>query len=61
MKIAHVKFADPGYNFTTRINGTYDEVIEYYVGQQFQFGDTDEKPYDDMQTCIECIVEPLGE
>lgn len=36
----------------TRINGTIETATNYFLGQWFNFGDTDSKPYDDMQQCI---------
>jgi len=40
-----VTFAD-GNSFVTGINATLDEAKAYYIGQTFQFGDTEEHPED---------------
>lgn len=36
----------------TGFNGTLDEAKKYYLGQSFQFGDTEAKPFDDMVKVI---------
>jgi hypothetical protein len=41
-----------GDTITTDINGTLESAKQYFLGQWFNFGDTDAKPYDDMQRCI---------
>lgn len=41
-----------GDSITTDINGSIEEAKIYFLGNWFNFGDTDEKPYDDMQQCI---------
>jgi hypothetical protein len=41
-----------GDTITTAINGTFENAKQYFLGQWFNFGDTDAKPYDDMQQCI---------
>lgn len=46
-----VTFAD-GNSFVTGINATLEEAIAYYVGQEFQFGDTDECPIDKLVKAI---------
>lgn len=57
MKTAYIIFKDPDYNYSTNINGTEQEIKEYFLGARLQFGDTDAKPYDDIQIPIDCIVE----
>lgn len=47
MKTIKVIFADPSYNFTTKINGTKEEILLYYVGNIFNCGTIK----DDMQRC----------
>lgn len=47
MKTIKVIFADPSYNFTTKINGTREEILLYYVGNIFNCGTIK----DDMQRC----------
>lgn len=42
-----VTFAD-GNTITTEINGTKEEIRRYYIGQEFQFGDTEECSQDKM-------------
>ncbi|MBM7598134.1 hypothetical protein JOC34_000491 [Virgibacillus halotolerans] len=37
---------------TTDINGTLESAKDYFLNQWFNFGDTEEKPHDDMQQCI---------
>lgn len=46
-----VTFAD-GNTIDTTINGTPAEIKAYYLGNQFQFGDTWQHPTDNMQTAI---------
>lgn len=41
-----------GNTITTKINGTFEVAKEYFLGRWFNFGDTDTKPYDDMQQCV---------
>jgi len=55
-KTAHVKFADPKYNYSTSVNGKLsdEEVISYFKGKVFNLGHIE----DDMQKCVECEVEP---
>lgn len=36
----------------TEINGTEAEIRQYYLGQWFNFGDTDSHPADDMQKVV---------
>ena len=45
MNAYKVTFAD-GNSFVTSMNATIDEAKQYYIGTKFQFGDTDELPYD---------------
>lgn len=44
-----VTFSD-GNTLTTEINGSEEEIRRYYLGQQFNFGDTEAHPTDNMQT-----------
>jgi hypothetical protein len=52
-----VTFAD-GNTLTTEINGTEEEIRAYYLNNEFQFGDTDERPKDNLQRATK--VEFLG-
>lgn len=45
-------FYSNGDTITTDINGTLESAKNYFLGQWFNFGDTDIKPYDDMQQCV---------
>lgn len=49
--VIRVKFAD-GNTITTEINGTKEEILRYYIGQEFQFGDTEECPQDKMVKAV---------
>lgn len=42
-----VTFAD-GNVIETAINGTEEEIERYYLGNHFQFGDSEEQPFDYM-------------
>jgi len=55
-KTAHVKFANPKYNYSTSVNGKLsdEEVRKYFLNQWFNMGHIE----DDMQKCVECEVEP---
>jgi hypothetical protein len=55
-KTANVQFADPSYNYRTSVNGsqTDEEIVRYFKGQVFNLG----IDHDNVQLCIECIVEP---
>ena len=57
MRTAHVKFTDERYNYSTSINGTDDSIRAYFLGQWFNFGDTDAHPRDNMQRCIDVVIE----
>lgn len=46
-----VTFAD-GNTIATEINGTREEVEAYYLGNSFNFGDTDECPRDNLQRAV---------
>jgi len=46
-----VTFAD-GYSLITNMNGTIEEARAYYLGQEFQFGDTEEHPRDRMVRAV---------
>lgn len=47
MKCVRVTFVD-GNVIETNINGTDPEILNYYLGQSFQFGDTEECPHDKL-------------
>ena len=47
-----VTFAD-GNTLTTNMNATLAEARAYYIGNAFNFGDTEERPYDLMVTAVE--------
>ena len=51
MRAIRVTYAD-GNTIETNINGTMEEIRAYYVGQSFQFGDTEEHPADRLVTAI---------
>lgn len=61
MRAIRVTFAD-GNAITTDINGTMEEIRAYYVGQAFQFGDTEEHPGDRLvrAVAVEELREELG-
>jgi len=50
-----ITFAD-GNIVTTGMNATLDEAKAYYIGKRFQFGDTDEKPYDHLVEAVSVEV-----
>ena len=58
MLAVRVTFADGNY-LETSINATIEEARRYYVGQYFQFGDTEECPRDNLVKAIAC--EPLAD
>jgi hypothetical protein len=47
MRDITVTFED-GNTITTWINGSEETIREYYIGNRFQFGDTEEHPTDKM-------------
>lgn len=47
MRAIRVTFED-GNTIVTDINGTDDEIRQYYIGKSFQFGDTHECPEDKL-------------
>lgn len=51
MRAIRVTFAD-GNVINTNINGTDDEIRAYYLGQFFNFGDTDQHPAGNMQEAV---------
>jgi hypothetical protein len=51
MRTIKVTFSD-GNTVTTSINGTDEEIRRYYLGQPFNFGDTDSHPKDNVQTAV---------
>ena len=56
LKTAHVKFTDSKYNYSTSVNGKLNdaEIIKYFKNKWFNLGNIE----DDMQKCIDCVVEP---
>ena len=57
MRAIRVTFED-GNTIETNINGTMEEIRAYYLGQSFQFGDTEEHPGDKLVRAV--AVENLG-
>jgi len=53
MRVAHVKFADPKYNYSTSINGTDESIRAYFVGKWLNLGTVE----DNMQKCIDVVIE----
>ena len=53
-----VDFAD-GNQVFTEINGTEDEIREYYVGTYYNFGDTDAHPEDKMVEVVGVTFFPV--
>jgi len=51
MNTYKITFAD-GNTITTGMNATLDEAKAYYIGKKFQFGDTEEKPFDYMVEAV---------
>lgn len=51
MNTFKITFAD-GNTITTGMNATLAEASAYYIGQRFQFGDTEEKPFDYMVKAV---------
>jgi hypothetical protein len=51
MNTFKITFAD-GNTITTGMNATLAEASAYYIGQRFQFGDTEEKPFDHMVEAV---------
>ncbi len=51
MNAYKVTFED-GNSFVTGMNATLEEAVRYYVGNAFQFGDTEECPYDRMVKAV---------
>lgn len=58
MKTVRVIMEDPSYTYTTSVNPLVsdEDIKKYFVGQCFNFGDTEEKPYDIMIRCVGCEV-----
>lgn len=46
-----VTYAD-GQTIDTNINATLEEARAYFIGQEFQFGDTEECPQDRMVRAV---------
>ena len=57
MKTVKVTFAD-GNTILTNINGTEEEIRQYYLNNVFQFGDTPDCPKDNLQKAVS--VEFIG-
>ena len=57
MRAIRITYED-GNTITTNINGTMEEIRAYYLGQSFQFGDTEEHPADRLVRAV--AVEDLG-
>ena len=43
---------EDGSTISTNINGTIEEARAYYIGQAFNFGDTEEHPADRMVKAV---------
>ena len=52
MRSIRVTFAD-GNTIETNINGSNETIRRYYIGQEFQFGDTEEHPKDKMVKAVD--------
>lgn len=61
MRTVKVIFAD-GNSLVTSINGTDDEIRAYYIGKEFNFGDTEAHPKDKMVKAVyvEFLDRPCG-
>jgi len=57
MNYYKVTFED-GNTINTGFNGSLADAQSYYVGQKFQFGDTEERPFDVMVKAIKVEVQP---
>lgn len=53
MIAVEVTFAD-GNKIRTNINATIEEARRYYIGREFQFGDSDECPQDRLVRAVSC-------
>lgn len=58
MRTIRVDFAD-GNHLITEINGTEESIRDYYLGQFFNFGDTDEHPADRMVEAVAVTFLPV--
>jgi hypothetical protein len=56
MNFYNITFSD-GNIIQTGFNGSLEEAENYYIGTRFQFGDTDEKPYDLMVEAVKVEVQ----
>lgn len=56
MKAVRVIMEDQSYNYTTSVSDKVSEedVKKYFIGKAFNYGDTEEKPYDVMVRCVGC-------
>ena len=52
MRSIRVTFAD-GNTIETNINGTNESIRRYYIGTEFQFGDTEEHPEDKLVIAVD--------
>jgi len=52
MRAIRVTFED-GNTIETNINGTDEAIRRYYIGQEFQFGDTEEHPKDKLVKAVD--------
>lgn len=50
MRQVKVIFKDSQYDFITRVNGDFESINEYYVGQTFNF--SPDGVTDNLQECI---------
>ena len=57
MRSIRVIFED-GNTTDTNINGTDQEILDHYIGQEFQFGDTEECPEDKMVKAVGVVFYP---
>jgi hypothetical protein len=55
MKGVTVTFEN-GFRMTTDINGTDESIRAYYVGKEFNFGDTEEHPADLMVRAVSAVL-----
>lgn len=55
MNTYKITFAD-GNTIRTEMNATLAEASAYYIGNKFQFGDTEEKPFDYMVEAVQVEV-----
>lgn len=51
LRTVHVKMEDPKRNYSTSINGTDEEIRDYFVGKHFNLVD------DEMFKCVDVVIE----